>query len=65
MKFDRLQQGITIYKNYARISGFDTQLSSTKKRKFDGKILLKYSVCNKEGFKETPRLSSEWGVRQG
>ncbi|KAL2901548.1 Protein FAR1-RELATED SEQUENCE 3 [Bienertia sinuspersici] len=39
MNFDTLQQGITFYDNYARISGFDTRLSSTKKRKSNGKIL--------------------------
>ncbi|KAL2934497.1 Protein FAR1-RELATED SEQUENCE 5 [Bienertia sinuspersici] len=59
MKFDTLQQGITFYENYARISVFDTRLSSTKKRKLDGKILLKYRVCSKEGFRETPRLHVE------
>ncbi|KAL2931174.1 Protein FAR1-RELATED SEQUENCE 7, partial [Bienertia sinuspersici] len=74
MKFDTLQQGISFYENYARVSGFDTRLYSTKKRKSDGKISLKYCVCNKEGFRETPRLQSnckkkrpitEWGVMQG
>ncbi|KAL2943370.1 Protein FAR1-RELATED SEQUENCE 5 [Bienertia sinuspersici] len=55
MKFDTLQQGITFYENYARISGFDTRLSSTS----DGKLSLKYCVCNKEGFRETPRLHVE------
>ncbi|KAL2943795.1 Protein FAR1-RELATED SEQUENCE 5 [Bienertia sinuspersici] len=59
MKFDTLQQGITFYENYVRISGFDARLSSTKKRKSDGKISLKYCVCNKEGFRETPRLHAE------
>ncbi|KAL2906086.1 Protein FAR1-RELATED SEQUENCE 5 [Bienertia sinuspersici] len=59
MKFDTLQQGITFYENYARISGFDTRLSSTKKRKPDGKILVKYCVYSKQGFKETPRLHAE------
>ncbi|KAL2894270.1 Protein FAR1-RELATED SEQUENCE 5 [Bienertia sinuspersici] len=59
MKFDTLQQGITFYENYAIISGFDTRLSSIKKRKYDGKILLKYYVCSKEGFRETPRLHAE------
>ncbi|KAL2944578.1 Protein FAR1-RELATED SEQUENCE 5 [Bienertia sinuspersici] len=59
MKFDTLQQGITFYENYARISGFDTRLSLTKKRKSDGKILVKYCVCSKEGFRETPRLHAE------
>ncbi|KAL2897640.1 Protein FAR1-RELATED SEQUENCE 5 [Bienertia sinuspersici] len=59
MKFDTLQQGITFYENYARIYGFDTRLSSTKKRKSDGKILLKYRFCSKEGFRETPRLHAE------
>ncbi|KAL2942569.1 Protein FAR1-RELATED SEQUENCE 7 [Bienertia sinuspersici] len=59
MKFDTLQQGITFYENYARISGFDTRLSSTKNRKSDGKILLNYCVCSKEGFRETPRLHAE------
>ncbi|KAL2930566.1 Protein FAR1-RELATED SEQUENCE 7 [Bienertia sinuspersici] len=53
MKFDTLQQGIRFYENYARVSGFDTRLYSTKKRKSDGKISLKYYVCNKEGFRET------------
>ncbi|KAL2897356.1 Protein FAR1-RELATED SEQUENCE 12 [Bienertia sinuspersici] len=74
MKFDTLQQGRSFYKNYARVSGFDTRLYSTKKRKSGGKISLKYCVCNKEGFRETPRLQSilqkektklEWGVMQG
>ncbi|KAL2933826.1 Protein FAR1-RELATED SEQUENCE 7 [Bienertia sinuspersici] len=54
MKFDTLQQGINFYENYAKVSGFDTRLYSTKKRKSDGKISLKYYVCNKEGFRETP-----------
>ncbi|KAL2924536.1 Protein FAR1-RELATED SEQUENCE 12, partial [Bienertia sinuspersici] len=58
IKFDTLQQGISFYENYARLSGFDTRLYSTKKRKYDGKISLKYCVCNKEGFRETPRLQS-------
>ncbi|KAL2904381.1 Protein FAR1-RELATED SEQUENCE 7 [Bienertia sinuspersici] len=58
MKFDTLQQGISFYENYARVSGFDTRLYSTKKRKSDEKISLKYCVCNKEGFRETPRLQS-------
>ncbi|KAL2923589.1 Protein FAR1-RELATED SEQUENCE 12 [Bienertia sinuspersici] len=48
MKFDTLQQGIRFYENYTRVSGFDTRLYSTKKRKSDGKISLKYCVCNKE-----------------
>ncbi|KAL2905668.1 Protein FAR1-RELATED SEQUENCE 5 [Bienertia sinuspersici] len=59
MKFDTLQQGITFYESYARISGFETRLSSKKKRKSDGKILVKYCVCSKEGFRETPRLHAE------
>ncbi|KAL2923154.1 Protein FAR1-RELATED SEQUENCE 5, partial [Bienertia sinuspersici] len=59
MKFDTLQQGITFYENYARISRSDTRLSSIKKRKSDGKILLKYCVYSKEGFRETPRLHVE------
>ncbi|KAL2933920.1 Protein FAR1-RELATED SEQUENCE 5, partial [Bienertia sinuspersici] len=59
MKFDTLQQGINFYENYARVSGFDTQLFSTKKRKSNGKISLKYCVCNKEGFRETPRLHAD------
>ncbi|KAL2894536.1 Protein FAR1-RELATED SEQUENCE 7 [Bienertia sinuspersici] len=59
MKFDTLQKGITFYDDYARISGFNTLLSSTKKRKSDGKIMVKYCVCSKEGFKETPRLLAE------
>ncbi|KAL2922187.1 Protein FAR1-RELATED SEQUENCE 5 [Bienertia sinuspersici] len=59
MKFDTLQQRITFYENYVRISGFDTHLSSTKKRKSDGKILLKYCVYSKEGFRETLRLHAE------
>ncbi|KAL2894045.1 Protein FAR1-RELATED SEQUENCE 5, partial [Bienertia sinuspersici] len=58
IKFDTLQQGISFYENYARLSGFDTRLYSTKKTKSDGKISLKYCVCNKEGFRETPRLQS-------
>ncbi|KAL2934160.1 Protein FAR1-RELATED SEQUENCE 12 [Bienertia sinuspersici] len=53
MKFDTLQQGITFYENYARMSSFDTRLSSTKKRKSDRKISLKYCVCSKEGFRFT------------
>ncbi|KAL2924636.1 Protein FAR1-RELATED SEQUENCE 5 [Bienertia sinuspersici] len=60
MKFDTLKQGITLYENYARISSFDTRLSSTKKRKSDGKILVKYYVCSKEDFRETPRLLAEY-----
>ncbi|KAL2922404.1 Protein FAR1-RELATED SEQUENCE 5, partial [Bienertia sinuspersici] len=56
--FDTLQQGISFCENYARVSGFETRLYSTKKRKSDGKISLKYCVCNKEGFRETPRLQS-------
>ncbi|KAL2901962.1 Protein FAR1-RELATED SEQUENCE 5 [Bienertia sinuspersici] len=59
MKFDTLQQGITFYENYARISSFDTHLSSTKKRKSNGKILLKYCVYSTEGFRETPKLHAE------
>ncbi|KAL2903877.1 Protein FAR1-RELATED SEQUENCE 5 [Bienertia sinuspersici] len=59
MTFDTLQQGITFYENYARVSGFDTHLYSIKKRKSDGKIPLKYCVCNKGGFRETPRLHAE------
>ncbi|KAL2938231.1 Protein FAR1-RELATED SEQUENCE 5, partial [Bienertia sinuspersici] len=59
MKFDTLQQRKTFYENYARISDFDTRLSSTKKRKSDGKISLKYRVCSNEGFRETPRLHAE------
>ncbi|KAL2937702.1 Protein FAR1-RELATED SEQUENCE 12 [Bienertia sinuspersici] len=47
MKFDTLKQGISLYENYARVSGFDTRLYLTKKRKSDGKISLKYCVCNK------------------
>ncbi|KAL2938259.1 Protein FAR1-RELATED SEQUENCE 7 [Bienertia sinuspersici] len=52
MKFDTLQQGISFYENYARLSSFDTRLSSTKKRKSDGKILLKDCVCSKEGLEK-------------
>ncbi|KAL2906422.1 Protein FAR1-RELATED SEQUENCE 7 [Bienertia sinuspersici] len=52
MKFDTLHQGISFYENYARVSGFDTRLYSTKKRKSDGKTSLKYCVYNKEGFRE-------------
>ncbi|KAL2922484.1 Protein FAR1-RELATED SEQUENCE 12 [Bienertia sinuspersici] len=59
MKFDTLQQGISFYDNYARLSDFDTRLCSTKKKKSDGKIFLKYCVCNKEGLRETPRLHTE------
>ncbi|KAL2938394.1 Protein FAR1-RELATED SEQUENCE 5 [Bienertia sinuspersici] len=59
MKFDTLQQGITFYENYSRISGFDTRLSSTKKRKSDGKISLMSCVCSKGCFRETPRLHVE------
>ncbi|KAL2923981.1 Protein FAR1-RELATED SEQUENCE 5 [Bienertia sinuspersici] len=59
MKFDTLQQGISFYENYARISGFDTRLYSIKKRKSYGRISLKYRVYNKEGFIETPRLHAD------
>ncbi|KAL2900496.1 Protein FAR1-RELATED SEQUENCE 5 [Bienertia sinuspersici] len=59
MKFDTLQQATSFYENYARVSGFDTLLYSVKIRKSDGKISLKYCVCNKEGFRETPRLHVE------
>ncbi|KAL2922918.1 Protein FAR1-RELATED SEQUENCE 7 [Bienertia sinuspersici] len=59
MTFDTLQQGISYYENYARVSSFDTRLYSTKKRKADGKISLKYCVCNKEGFRETLRLHAD------
>ncbi|KAL2923344.1 Protein FAR1-RELATED SEQUENCE 5 [Bienertia sinuspersici] len=59
MKFDTLQKGITFYENYAKLSSFNTRLSLTEKRKSDGKILLKYCVCCKEGFRETPRLHAE------
>ncbi|KAL2922480.1 Protein FAR1-RELATED SEQUENCE 5 [Bienertia sinuspersici] len=59
MKFDTLQQRISFYENYARLSDFDTRLYSTKKRKSDRKILLKYCVCDKEGLRETPRLYAE------
>ncbi|KAL2923162.1 Protein FAR1-RELATED SEQUENCE 5 [Bienertia sinuspersici] len=59
MKFDTLQQGISFYENYAGLSSFDTLLSFTKKRKSDGKILLKYCVCSNEGFIETPRLHAK------
>ncbi|KAL2930994.1 Protein FAR1-RELATED SEQUENCE 5 [Bienertia sinuspersici] len=59
MKFDTLQQGISFYENYARVSGFNTPLYSTKKRKSDGKISLKYCVCDKEGFRETLRLHAD------
>ncbi|KAL2922991.1 Protein FAR1-RELATED SEQUENCE 5, partial [Bienertia sinuspersici] len=58
MRFNILQQGISFYENYARVSGFHTRLYSTKRRKSDEKISLKYCVCNKEGFRETPRLQS-------
>ncbi|KAL2942503.1 Protein FAR1-RELATED SEQUENCE 5 [Bienertia sinuspersici] len=58
MKFDTLHQGISFYKNYARVSGFDNRLYSTKKRKSDGKISLKHYVCNKEGFRKTQRVQS-------
>ncbi|KAL2922414.1 Protein FAR1-RELATED SEQUENCE 8 [Bienertia sinuspersici] len=59
MKFDILQQGISFYENCARVSCFDTRLYSTKKRKSDEKIYLNYCVCNKEGFRETPRLHTD------
>ncbi|KAL2938997.1 Protein FAR1-RELATED SEQUENCE 5 [Bienertia sinuspersici] len=59
MKFDTLQQGISFYENYARLSSFETHLSSTKKRKSDGKILIKYCVCSKEGFREALKLHAE------
>ncbi|KAL2934543.1 Protein FAR1-RELATED SEQUENCE 5 [Bienertia sinuspersici] len=58
MKFATLQQRITFYENYATVSGFNTRLYSTKKKKYDGIISLKYCVYNKEGFRETPRFQS-------
>ncbi|KAL2930166.1 Protein FAR1-RELATED SEQUENCE 5 [Bienertia sinuspersici] len=58
MKFYTFQQEISFYENYARVSGFDTRLYSTKKRRSDGKISLKCCACYKEGFRETPRLQS-------
>ncbi|KAL2943040.1 Protein FAR1-RELATED SEQUENCE 12 [Bienertia sinuspersici] len=57
MKFDTLQQGITFYENYARIFGFDTRLSSTKRRNSYGKILVNYCVCNNEGFRRNTKTS--------
>ncbi|KAL2893436.1 Protein FAR1-RELATED SEQUENCE 7 [Bienertia sinuspersici] len=55
MKFDSLEEGVTFYRNYAKVCGFTTHMSSVKKSS-DGVVLIKYCVCSKEGFKETQKL---------
>ncbi|KAL2898193.1 Protein FAR1-RELATED SEQUENCE 5 [Bienertia sinuspersici] len=58
MKFDSLEKGVTFYRNYAKVCGFTTRMSSVKKRSSDGVVLFKiYCVCSKEGFKETPKVA--------
>ncbi|KAL2904197.1 Protein FAR1-RELATED SEQUENCE 5 [Bienertia sinuspersici] len=57
MKFDSLEDGVTFYRNYAKICGFTIRMSSVKKSKSDGAIMFKYCVCSKEGFKETPKVA--------
>ncbi|KAL2933434.1 Protein FAR1-RELATED SEQUENCE 5 [Bienertia sinuspersici] len=57
MKFDSLEDGVTFYRNYAKICGFTTRMSSVKKSKSDGAVIFKYCVCSKEVFKETPKVA--------
>ncbi|KAL2922211.1 Protein FAR1-RELATED SEQUENCE 5 [Bienertia sinuspersici] len=57
MKFDSLEDGVTFYRNYAKICGFTTRMSSVKKSKSDRVVMFKYCACSKEGFKETPKVA--------
>ncbi|KAL2893439.1 Protein FAR1-RELATED SEQUENCE 5 [Bienertia sinuspersici] len=56
MKFESLEEGVTFYRNYAKVCGFTTRMSSVKKSS-DGVVLIKYCVCSKEGFKETQKVA--------
>lgn len=47
--FRTIEDGIEFYKNYARIVGFDTRLSSAKK--VGGTLIWRYVVCSREGEK--------------
>ncbi|KAL2902560.1 Protein FAR1-RELATED SEQUENCE 7 [Bienertia sinuspersici] len=55
MKFDSLEEGVTFYRNYAKVCGFTTRMSSVKKS-CDGVVLFKYCLCSKEGFKKIQKL---------
>ena len=47
--FDTIDEGRNFYKDYGRVSGFDTRSSSAKHDK-NNILLIKYFVCNREGF---------------
>ncbi|CAH9074566.1 unnamed protein product [Cuscuta europaea] len=51
-----LEEAIAFYKKYASVCGFAIRLGSQSKAR-DGTILLKYVVCNREGFKNDSNSS--------
>ncbi|XP_019179036.1 PREDICTED: protein FAR1-RELATED SEQUENCE 5-like [Ipomoea nil] len=54
-QFKRLEDGIEFYKKYAALVGFDVRRSGDRKNKV-GKVLHKYLVCSREGFKQVAYL---------
>ena len=59
--FDSLVAGLSFYKEYGRVCGFDTRKSAEKKHD-DGTTISKYVVCSKAGFNEKKEVISN-GIR--
>ena len=56
MKFVSLENTEKFYVEYARQCGLDVRLSTSRKDSF-GRIISRYSVCSKEGFKRQRRAT--------
>lgn len=48
--FEMLDGGMDFYLKYVALVGFDVRHSTVKKDR-DGKVVLKYLVCSREGYK--------------
>ncbi|RAL45828.1 hypothetical protein DM860_009692 [Cuscuta australis] len=57
MVFEKLEDGISFYKNYALLEGFDIRLGTSTKSP-DGVNVWKYILCSREGHKHAAQLSS-------
>lgn len=56
--FETLGGGVDFYQKYATMVGFDIRHSTVKKDR-DGRVVLKYLVCSRQGFKSVSKCTSK------
>ncbi|KAK1381237.1 hypothetical protein POM88_027981 [Heracleum sosnowskyi] len=56
--FETLEKGCKFYTDYGALSGFDIRKTTEKTTEDKKTVLLKYFVCNREGFNDVDLGSS-------